>query len=108
MTGENLSAPEIRRTSLCKCGSKAEFIKDYFLTETKTLKEGTEDQQIKRNVENACGILRRRYCKSCMSRVAAQQKRVNKRLNVKIFFAVFFPLALFAALRKASLVSKIH
>ncbi len=100
MTDSNIA--DYRRTSMCKCGSAASFIKDYFVTETKTLKEGSEDLAVKRNVENACGIMRRRYCPSCLSRVALQQKRVNARLNVKIFFSVFIPLLVFAALYAVS------
>ena len=33
----------VRRTSLCKCGKKAEFIKDYWVTESKVLKEQSGD-----------------------------------------------------------------
>ena len=91
-----------RRTSLCKCGEKAVFIKDYFVTETKNLKEGSDDLAVKRNVESACGILRRRFCGNCLSRVALKQKRVNTKLNTKIFFSVFIPLMLFAILSAVS------
>ena len=34
---------DIKRTSLCKCGRKAEFIKDYWVTENKVLKEKDND-----------------------------------------------------------------
>lgn len=93
---------DLRRTSICKCGNPASFIKDYFVTETKILKEGTEDLAVKRNVENACGIIRRRFCQPCLSRVAAKQKKVNAKLNVKIFLSVFLPLIIFTALSAVS------
>lgn len=101
MTSEN-TITEQRRTTLCKCGKKADFIKDYFVTEFKTLREGEGDNISKRNVENACGILRRRYCSSCFSRIAAKQRLANSRLNRKILLSVFFPLFIFAVLAAVS------
>ncbi len=83
---------------LCKCGKGAEFIKDYFVCETKQLKEGTGEDATKRTVENPCGVLRRRYCPDCFSKLAAKQRSQNKRLNAKILISVFLPLALLSVL----------
>lgn len=83
---------EINKTSLCKCGKKAEFIKDYWVTESKVLKEKNSDADVHaRNVETSCGILRRRYCPACLSRIAATQRKNNKRLNKIITASVMIP-----------------
>ena len=81
----------IPKTRMCKCGKPAMFIKDYWVTESKVHKESTYDETISRNLESNCGILRRRYCGACLSKIAAQQRRVNGSLNNKICISVFFP-----------------
>ena len=95
-----LNTGEIRRTSLCKCGKKAEFIKDYWVTEEKVLKEkgAGEDDIYKRNVESVCGIMRRRFCAQCFSSIATRQRRVNKGLNTRIILAVMLPFLIGAIL----------
>lgn len=96
----NAMEPEIRKTSLCKCGKKADFIKDYWVTEEKVLKEkgAGEDDIHKRNVESVCGIMRRRFCAQCFSSIATRQRRVNKSLNTKIILAVMLPFLIGAIL----------
>ena len=92
----------VRRTSLCKCGKKAEFIKDYWVTESKVLKEQSGDDVHSRSVEGICGIMRRRYCPSCLSRIAAAQRKNNRRLNGIIFAAAFIPCLIAVALYAVS------
>ena len=87
---------EIPKTRLCKCGKTAKFIKDYWVTESKHQKEKTYDESFSANLESTCGILRRRFCPSCLSKIAAQQRSFNRRLNVIILLSVFFPFALAA------------
>ncbi len=89
---------QIKRTSLCKCGRPARFIKDYFVTEHKVLKEGEGDNVIKRNLENPCGILRRRFCDSCFSKIAARQRKFNGFHNFKILFATLLPFLVLVGL----------
>ena len=55
--------PEIKLTVKCKCGTKADFIKDYWVAEACIKKEKTYDNTIVADLENTCGIIRRRYCK---------------------------------------------
>jgi hypothetical protein len=93
---------QIRKTSLCKCGKPARFIKDYFITEHKVLKEGDGDSVIKRNLENPCGILRRRYCQDCFSKIAARQRKINSLHNFKILFAVLLPFLVLVGLYSVS------
>ena len=88
----------LRAVSMCKCGKKAEYIKDYWVTETKTLKEKDNENVHSRTVESVCGILRRRYCPSCLSKIALTQKSANSRINAKILIAVLMPLILGCAL----------
>lgn len=85
---------DIKRTSLCKCGRKAEFIKDYWVTENKVLKEKDNDDVHTRNLEGVCGILRRRYCPACLSKIAAVQRKSNRYLNAIIFIAALVPCIL--------------
>ena len=93
---------EIRKTSLCKCGKNADFIKDYWVTENKLMKEKGYDETISRSLESACGILRRRFCKSCFSRIAARQRAFNKRLNFRLIISVFLPFLLASVLSAVS------
>ncbi len=93
---------EERKTNECRCGNEAKFIKDYFVGENKKVKENADETVTKRNVENACGVIRRRYCERCLSGVARVQKKTNTHLNLKIFFSVFVPLLLFTILSAVS------
>ena len=93
---------EIRKTSLCKCGKRADFIKDYWVTENKLMKEKSYDETISRSLESACGILRRRFCQSCFSRIAAKQRAFNKRLNFRLMLSVMLPFLLGTALSGVS------
>ncbi len=94
--------PVIKKTQLCKCGKKAEFIKDYWVTENKLLKEKDSEDTITRKLENACGILRRRYCGACLGKIAANQRRINKKLNFRIVISIMIPLLLGTALSAVS------
>lgn len=94
----DLSQSEIKKTSLCKCGKKAEFIKDYWVTENKNLKEKNGEDVHTRVIENTCGILRRRFCPSCLSKIASVQRSNNRRLNFIITVSVMLPLLIGAAL----------
>lgn len=95
----------LKRTSLCKCGREAKFIKDYFVTEQKVLKEGEGDNIIKRNIDSACGIMRRRYCADCFSKIAAKQHKLNKSLNFKIIISVLIPFVVLVALYAVSYIA---
>ena len=92
------TAQQIRRTSLCKCGKKADFIKDYWVTEEKVLKEKDSEAVYKRNIESVCGIMRRRFCKSCLSGIATRQKNVNGSLNARIIISLLLPFLIGAVL----------
>lgn len=85
---------EVKLTQKCKCGKKAEFIKDYWISEACVKKEKTYDNTIVASMENTCGILRRRYCSSCLAKIAAQRKRYNARLNLILFISILIPLAM--------------
>ncbi len=87
----------VPKTRMCKCGKTAEFIKDYWVTESKHQKEKTYDESFSSNLEVNCGILRRRFCPSCLSKIAAQQRAFNKRLNIIIIISIFLPFAIAAA-----------
>ena len=91
---ETVTEDGIKKTKLCKCGRRADFIKDYWVTENKVLKEKDSEDTITRKLENACGIIRRRYCGACLGRIAANQRRINKKLNTKIVISVMIPLVL--------------
>ena len=83
--------PEIRSTQKCKCGVKADFIKDYWVAEACVRKEKTYDNTIVADLENTCGIIRRRYCKACLGKIAAQRKRYDAKLNLILFISLFSP-----------------
>ena len=75
----------IKPTAKCKCGNPAEFIKDYFVTESKKVKEKTYDETFVSNEEHVCGIIRRRFCGRCLSKcpVSMNIVKVMKALEVK-------------------------
>lgn len=84
----------VKPTAKCKCGQKADFIKDYFVTEFKKVKEKTYDETFVSNEEYVCGIIRRRFCGRCLSKVAAHVRRRDKGYNAVIILSVFLPLFL--------------
>ena len=88
--------PEIKKTQKCKCGAKADFIKDYWVAEACVKKEKTYDNTFVADLENTCGIIRRRYCKKCLGKIAAQRKRYNFRLDIILLISVFIPFAMLA------------
>lgn len=84
----------IKPTVRCKCGQRADFIKDYFVTETKRVKEKTYDETFVSNEEYVCGIIRRRFCGRCLSKIAAHVRRRDKGSNAVILLSVFLPMFL--------------
>jgi hypothetical protein len=82
--------PEIKSTQRCKCGAKAEFIKDYWVAEACVRKEKTYDNTIVAALENTCGIIRRRYCETCIGKIAAKRKRYDAKLNLILFMTLLF------------------
>lgn len=84
----------VKPTAKCKCGQKADFIKDYFVTESKKVKEKTYDETFVSNEEHVCGIIRRRFCGRCLSKIAAHVRRRDKGSNAIIILSVFLPLLL--------------
>ena len=86
----------IKPTAKCKCGKPAEFIKDYFVTESKKVKEKTYDETFVSNEEHVCGIIRRRFCGRCLSKIAAHVRKRDKGSNFLITVSVFLPLFLAA------------
>ncbi len=85
-----MSEKQIPKTRLCKCGSPASVIKDYWVSES-GLKE---NDGLSERTEYVCGIIRRRFCPECLSRLATHQIKVNRRLNAVIFGSVLLPLVL--------------
>ncbi len=85
---------QIPRTRLCKCGKEAKIIKDYWVTEAKTKKTTLDNEDFTEKVECVCGIIRRRFCPDCLSKLAARQIRFNRRLNIIILVSIFVPLAM--------------
>lgn len=88
--------PETKPTQKCRCGAKADYIKDYWVSEACVKKEKTYDNTFVANLENTCGIIRRRYCKHCLGKVAAQRKRYNLKLDIILLFSLFVPFAMLA------------
>ena len=86
--------PEIKIAGKCKCGAKADFIKDYWVAEACIKKEKTYDNTIVADLENTCGIIRRRYCKGCLGKIAAQRKRYDARLNLILFISLLIPFGM--------------
>ncbi len=84
----------VKPTAKCKCGQKADFIKDYFVTESKKVKEKTYDEAFVSSEEYVCGIIRRRFCGRCLSKIAAHVRRRDKVSNAVIILSVFIPLLL--------------
>ncbi len=85
---------QVPRTRLCKCGKEASVIKDYWITESKIKRDKLEDDAFTEKVECVCGIVRRRFCPACLSKLADRQIRLNRRLNLIILISIFVPLAL--------------
>lgn len=83
---------EQRATVFCKCGKRADFIKDYWVAEACVKKEKTYDHTYVADLENTCGILRRRYCGGCLGKIAAQKRRVNGKLDAVLLISVFIPM----------------
>lgn len=84
----------IKKSQMCKCGARADFIKDYWVSEACVKKEKTYDSTYVADMENTCGILRRRYCKKCLGKVAAQRRRYNAKLDIILILSILVPLAM--------------
>ena len=48
---ETVTEDGIKKAKLCKCGRRADFIKDYWVTENKVLKEKDSEDTITRKLE---------------------------------------------------------
>ncbi len=97
---QNTYTDSVKPTARCKCGQPAKFIKDYFVTESKKVKEKTYDEVFVSNEEYVCGIIRRRFCGKCLSKIAAHVRHRDKASNAVIVISAFIPLFL-AALKFA-------
>lgn len=88
---------EIKKSRLCKCGAPADFIKDYWISETKSKKK-TEYDDIYggERTEKVCGIIRRRYCASCLSKIAYGKSKREGKYNTVIILSAVFPFLLAA------------
>ena len=83
---------EIKRSRLCRCGEPAEFIKDYWVSETKSKKQTEYDNMYGgEKTEKACGIIRRRYCASCLSKIARSKSRREGKYNFIITLSAVMP-----------------
>jgi hypothetical protein len=79
-----------KNSRLCKCGSLADFIKDYWVTEMKSKKDEYESSLMIPK-EKVCGIIRRRYCKKCLSKLARKRYFDDRRLNSIIIASALAP-----------------
>ena len=83
---------DIKRSKLCRCGEPAKFIKDYWVSETKSKKQTEYDNMYGgERTEKACGIIRRRYCASCLSKIAYNKSRRESKYNFIIIFSALLP-----------------
>lgn len=88
---------EISKARLCKCGEPADFIKDYWVSETKSKKQTAYDELYGgERSERVCGIIRRRYCRSCLSRIAYNKSKRERKYNAVIIISAVFPFLLAA------------
>ncbi len=83
---------EVRKTRLCKCGRPAVAIKDYWVTESKAKKSSLEADAVNEKAECICGIVRRRFCPECLSKLASRQIMENRKLNTIILVSILIPL----------------
>ncbi len=83
---------EIKKSKLCRCGEPADFIKDYWISETKSRKQ-TEYDSIYggERAEKACGIIRRRYCATCLSKIAHNKCKREGKYNFIIIASAAMP-----------------
>ncbi len=88
---------EIKKSKLCRCGEPADFIKDYWVSETKSKKQ-TEYDNIYggERPEKACGIIRRRYCASCLSKIAYNKSKRESKYNFIIISSAISPFLIAA------------
>ena len=83
---------EIKKSKLCRCGEPADFIKDYWVSETKSKKQTEYDNMYGgERTEKACGIIRRRYCASCLSKIAYNKSRREGKYNFIIITSAVAP-----------------
>ncbi len=91
-----MSEREVPKTRLCKCGKPASVIKDYWVSEFNSNRV-RDNNTFDARSEYVCGILRRRFCPECLSKLALHQMKVNRRLNITILISIFVPFAIAAA-----------
>lgn len=83
---------EIKKSKLCRCGEPADFIKDYWVSETKSKKQTEYDNMYGgERTEKACGIIRRRYCASCLSKIAYNKSKREEKYNFIIITSAVAP-----------------
>ncbi len=87
-----MSENQVPKTRLCRCGKKASVIKDYWISESNVKRSSLEKVGAVEKNEYVCGILRRRFCPACLSKLASHQIKVNRRLNIIILISIFVPL----------------
>ncbi len=88
---------EFPKAKLCKCGKPADFIKDYWVSETKSKKQTEYDNMYGgERVEKACGIIRRRYCSSCLSKIARIKYKRERKYNTVIIASAVMPFLIAA------------
>lgn len=88
------TSESIPKTKLCKCGKPAVYIKDYWISETRSKKETGADDVIPETKENVCGIVRKRYCRECLGKLAERRRRYDLRLDLILIISIFIPLAM--------------
>lgn len=82
------------RTKLCKCGNEAVYIKDYWISEMRSKKAKAPEDVPITDKENVCGIIRRRYCKECLGKLADRRRRYGIKLDLLLTLSIFIPLAM--------------
>ena len=98
---------DIRRSKLCRCGEPADFIKDYWVSETKSKKQTEYDNMYGgERTEKACGIIRRRYCASCLSKIAYNKSRHESKYNFIIILSAVLPFLIGAVKYAYDLITK--
>ena len=98
---------EIKRSKLCRCGEPADFIKDYWVSETKSKKQTEYDNMYGgERTEKACGIIRRRYCSSCLSKIAYNKSRHESKYNFIIISSAILPFLIGAVKYAYDIITK--
>ena len=98
---------DIKKSKLCRCGEPADFIKDYWISETKSKKQTEYDNMYGgERTEKACGIIRRRYCSSCLSKIAYNKSRHESKYNFVIISSAVLPFLIGAVKYAYDIITK--